>query len=174
MNREHNPHMRDTAPAVQPHDLTKLSVRNIPEYRIDMSAERCVHGECALLIAGLKAANLYQEDYGYSVIHPKLLEVARTTGTYRVEKDGTPKNSVYCLKAGPDADGEESLVDSQAERKWSDYISFGSDPAREGIPILVYDMSKLAPHPKNGGDCFTFRCERKQDALIGIIILENY
>jgi hypothetical protein len=78
---------------------------------------------------------------------------------------------VFCLRAAKDTYGEESLVDSSADLSWSDYISFGSDAAKTGIPIVVYDMDKLV---EVNTDEFKFTCERKLDAVVAIVILETY
>jgi hypothetical protein len=155
----------------EPLDLAKQSIRIIPEHRIDMSAERCVDGENARLVQHLKDFYLYREGLGYTVVHPNLLDVVREVGTYRLKKDGEPKKSVFCLRAAKDTYGEESLVDSSADLSWSDYISFGSDAAKTGIPIVVYDMDKLV---EVNTDEFKFTCERKLDAVVAIVILETY
>ena len=152
-------------------DLAKQSIRIIPEHRIDMSAERCVDGEDAHLVKCLKDFNLYKEGLGYTVVHPNLLDVVREVGTYRLKKDGEPQTTVFCLRAAKDSYGEESLVDSCADHSWSDYISFGSDTLKTGIPLVVYDMDKLE---RVNNDEFKFRCQRKLDAVVAIIILENY
>lgn len=81
------------------------------------------------------------------------------------------KKTIFCLRAAKDPYGEESLIDSYKDHKWSDYVGFGDQAYKTGIPIVVYDASKL--RPARTADEYQFTCDRKLDAVIGVIILEN-
>jgi len=169
MHRDTGKPLQSESP--QPIDLATVSMRKIPEHRIDMAAHLCSDGDCARLVSHLRALDLYREDLGFSVIHPTLLDAVLTTGTYRISKDGEPKKTIFCLRAAKDPYGEESLIDSYKDHKWSDYVGFGDQAYKTGIPIVVYDASKL--RPARTADEYQFTCDRKLDAVIGVIILEN-
>lgn len=136
-----------------------------------MAAHLCFDGECGRLVSHLKALSLYREDLGFSVIHPKLLDVVLASGTYRIGKDSEPKSTIFCLRAGKDSSGDETLIDSFKDHRWSTYVGFDGEACKAGVPIVVYDASKLAPG--KSPDEYRFICERKLDAVVAVVILDN-
>jgi hypothetical protein len=151
-------------------DLAQSQIRQVPLYDIDISPARGDENE--LLIDGLRDLGLYEQGYGFSVIHPKLLSSVLTCGTYRFEEDGTEKSTVFCLRAQKNDYGEDSLTDGY--QQWNDYTDFDRADCRGGVPIVVYDLEKLDRVETAIAPEFRFRCERKLDAVFGVILLKNY
>jgi hypothetical protein len=68
--------------------------------------------------------------------------------------------------------GEPSLVAGHGTQKWSDYVSFDDAAIKAGIPLVVYDMSKLEATKYR--DKYRFTSDKKLDAVVAFLILDNY
>jgi hypothetical protein len=99
------------------------------------------------------------------------LEQLITTGTYRFTRDGKPKESIFCLLACKNDFQEDTLHDG-GNQQWNDYINFPN--CNEGVPIAVYDRSKLENIPNRRDDEFRFTAGEPIEALVAVVILDNY
>jgi hypothetical protein len=109
LNPTNNPAPQDKSQG----NLEQTRLRQIPIHTLDIAEAL---GEATeLLVGGLKKLGLYQDRYGFSVIHSSLVGAVLESGTYRFFRDGREKNTIYCLHPERSVSGEESLCDSQYE-----------------------------------------------------------
>jgi len=151
-------------------DLGKTRLRQIPIHEIDIAEK--LGNETELLVEGLKRLGLYQDRYGFSVIHSSLLSTVLESGTYRFFRDGREKSTVFCLRAERSVSGEESLCDTWYD--WSNYVLVEPKDSCRDVPIVIYDLDKLSPVPGSGNVQYRFNSERKIDAVVAVVVLKNY
>ena len=156
-------------------ELSDKKIREIPIHTINMDI-KLYRDENDYLVKQLKKLNLFKSDYRYSVIHPDCKDAVIEHGTYRFKRDGKPKDTIYCLVAGKDSFGDLTLYHCGAgsDNKWSvyaNYVTHGMIRNGNPIPIVVYDSTKLK---EADGDEYQFKCQNKREAVVAIVLLENY
>lgn len=155
--------------------INELSLRSVGIFHIDMNSSAIpgiAKDENEQLVNGLRQLGLYDSKYAYSVVAPHLLEQLLSTGTYRYNSKGVPRESIYCLVTDENQVGDDSLVDSENGFEWQDYVNF--DNAELGIPLAIYDRRLLKNGSDNTVSKFRFACANKIDALVAVVILDNY
>ena len=89
-----------------------------------------------------------------------------------MSSSGEPEATIFCLRPDLDGDGEESLMaDNMA---WDDYINFVDTSL--GVPLVVYDSNLLDTDPAASLSFneYQFSCEDKLEAVVAVVLIDNF